>query len=247
MALSYYFHVILWLDRRGVVEGNGKGNDVPMCWGETEDMALAIASQPQGPWAAVGKDAALPIASHRCSVRSGYPCYLGPLLLPAWLLSTLSERPLTTFYASPLFLSHHNLCYSPQFHTDTLKAYFFLNGQNLYLNACFEDALLGFKKDLCQCSRTDIFVVDYISVYVVTRALHYLCCKLMYIALLVQGNCSCTIKSWYRHFKLQLKQKLVFVKFSNKSIICSWTFPWTIALTLETFSQCAFCALLIVL
>lgn len=107
---------------------------------------------------------------HRFPLVPRARCYLGPLLSPLWLLSTLSERSvlflspfffsLFFFNASPRFLSHPNLCYSPQFHSEILKcvfelaavyvcvcARFFLppqNDWNLHLDACFKDALLGF-------------------------------------------------------------------------------------------------------
>lgn len=153
------FHVIFWFDRRSLVKWNGKSNDVSMhmqsggAGGETVDVA-AGSSATLHPGASQQLLEAMwlfpTILPHRFLLVPGTCCYLGLLLSPAWLLSTLRE-------CSVRFSLHHFLClipnsaialsFSVKFWSVALNSqlcFFFFNSSSLYLDVCFKDTVNSF-------------------------------------------------------------------------------------------------------
>lgn len=99
------FRVIFWFDRRSLVEWNGKSNDVPNAreearcsWGDGGYWrSKQRRSAPGASQQLFEKMELYPMLPHRFLLVPGTCCYLGWLLSPVWLLSTLSERLLSTF------------------------------------------------------------------------------------------------------------------------------------------------------
>lgn len=84
---------------------NGKSNDVPNvregAWYRCGDGGYGCSQQlcfaPGASKQLLEEMQLFPTLPHRFPLVPGTRCYLGPLLSPVWLLSTLSERALSTF------------------------------------------------------------------------------------------------------------------------------------------------------